>query len=234
MLALGERYEANINIPVATVVLEARELEGLVARLGKKILAASRLDEALIEGLAGRIEALEAAEAAWGMHRTLMLPTGKKQLRTSAEELRSDAVAALRHFVSDNARVQAQLNRIVEGTDLADLIEDLKKLAPLVDTHASKLTRAQLPAKGGASLLAAAKALEAASQEAASARAGSDEARTSLALRNRAYWWLREAIDEIRECGRHAFRKNADQARLFRSSYSRKNNKRVTPPAPDA
>lgn len=235
LLALEASYAEGINVPVATILLEAQELQGVLGKLKKRLLSGSRLQESLLDGLGTRIEALDGAEGRWSEHRTLLLAGNKKKLRAEAEELRSDAIAALRHFAPGAPRTQAQLDLIVEGSGIADLIEDLKKLQPLLRSHSGELEKAQLPPKAGERLLALARALEEASSEAAGERVSSDEARQALALRNRAYWWLREALDEIRECGRYVFRKEPDKARLFRSSYSRKNQKSpASKPAPAA
>jgi hypothetical protein len=217
LLSLDASYEAPIDLPVALILQDAREMVGLLRKLGKRILERSRLDGSLLEELPARATALDKAELAWASARKIQLPTLRKKLRKQAEELRSDTIAALRHFALQDTTTQAKLDRIVEGSGLADLIDDLKKLAPLVDRHRPLLGRSGLPEQAAEQLAGLASSLEEATENESAERAGNEEARQALALRNRAYWHLREATDEIRECARYAFRNEPELARLFRS-----------------
>jgi hypothetical protein len=215
----GSYADPPATIPVIAILQEGRELQGVMRRLRPRVLAGSRLDPALADSLPARIEALDAADARWTDLRTYQLPSSRTKLRVQAEGLRGDSIAALRHFLPQNQEVQARVNQIAEGTGIADLIDDLKKLAVLVGEQSPALVRAGLPPKASDKLSAFAQQLDEATTEAASASTGTDEGREALGLRNRAYWYLREAIDEIRECGRHALRKEPALAKHFRSSY---------------
>jgi len=235
LLALDASYEAPIDLPVAVILQDAKEIQGLLKKLGKRLLERSRLDEALLADLPERAARLNAAELRWTSVRKLQLPTQRKKLRQQAEELRSDTIAALRHFTAEDATTQARLNRIVEGSGLADLIDDLKKLAPLVDKHQAQLRRATLPENTSGRLASLASALEEATEDESAERIGTDEARQALALRNRAYWHLRGATDEIRECARYAFRNEPELSKLFRSlSTVRRGKISGQKPAPTA
>jgi len=234
LAALDGSYEEAIDLPVATVLQDFREMHGLLARLGKRITSGSRLDAGLLGELPSRAAALDEAELQWASVRKLQLPSARKQLRTEAEALRADAIAALRHFVASDAALQAKVDRIVEGTGLADLIDDLKKLRPLVDAQQGALARSGLPARAGDKLQDLTAALEAATEQQSTERASSDEARAALGLRNRAYWRLREAMDEIRECARYAFRSEPSLEKLFRSPHARKHKKAAAEPTQPA
>ncbi len=233
LLALDASYEAPIDLPVAVILQDARELQGLLKKLGQRILQRSRLDEAFLTDLPERIARLDAAELQWASVRKLQLPTQRKKLRKQAEELRSEAIVALRHFATQDATTQAKLNRIVEGSGLADLIDDLKKLTPLVKKHQEQLHRAALPEKADEQLASLASALEEATEDESAERVGTEESRQAIALRNRAYWYLREATEEIRECARYAFRNEPELSKLFRSlstmRRTKNNEKKPTP-----
>jgi hypothetical protein len=232
LLSLDASYAEGVTLPVIAILQEGRELQGVMRRLGQRVLANSRLDPALADSLPARIEALDAADARWSDLRTYQLPSSRRKLRLQAEELRGDSITSLRHFLPQNPQVQARVNQIAEGTGLADLIDDLKKLSVLVGEQSAALQRADLPPKASEKLLSFAQKLDEATTEAASASAGTDEARAAQGLRNRAYWYLREAIDEIRECGRHALRKEPALAKHFRSSYTHRHASPRAPKAP--
>lgn len=222
LLALPDSYAAPTDVPVADIAYEGRELQGLMTRLGKQLLERSRLEASLLDQLPQRIAALDAAEGAWAEIRAMQLPSAKKKLRTSAEALRGRVIEDLRHFVPADTELQVRLNKVVEGRGIADLIDDLKKLAPLFAANRAKLTRSTLPSNTDEELRAQATALEEATREQAVEAVETREAGAAQELRNRAYWYLREAIDEIRVCGVHACRDNPRLVKLFKSSYARR------------
>jgi hypothetical protein len=145
LLALDPSFDAPIDRNVAETQQEARELQAVLARLGKDIYAKSNLEKAVATSLEARRVLLETAESAWTAHRTAALSKSLREVRIEAEELKRDAIAALRHFQEADGAVQSRVDAIIPGTDLPDLIDDLKKLAALLDESGAKLARADLP-----------------------------------------------------------------------------------------
>ena len=105
-------------------------------------------------------------------------------------------------FAANDATVQKRVDAIQEGTGLADTVDDLTRLAELMSEQATVLKKADLPknAAARAKELAGLLPMEAASQ------ASDEQASELISLRNRAFWHLRDAMDEIRAAGRYAFR----------------------------
>lgn len=219
LAALDESFASPIDCPVADLCHESRELEAVVAQMGEKIVAGSRLDAALCEALKPRRKLLEGTEQDWLAHRLSQSSSDRKDAQKKAEQLKKDLIAALRYFLHHDPAVQARVDDIIPGTGLADLIDDLSKLATLARENAASLRRADLPADAAdqADLLAA----RLGDDEAARSVVASDEGRNLMDLRNRAFWHLREAMDEIRAAGRYVFRNDPARLPLFRATSTR-------------
>jgi hypothetical protein len=233
----GEDYAYPIDVPVVELCQESRELEAVVAQMGARLVEGSRLDPGLCEALKPRRKLLEEKEQDWLAHR-LASSSGRKVALQQAERLKKDMIAALRYFLHRDEAVQARVDNILPGTGLADLIDDLQKLAALLRENAAALARADLPpdAADRAEELARLLGLD----EVARSLATSEEGRHLQDQRNRAFWYLREAMDEIRAAGRYVYRNDPRRLALFRSSSTRSKLSRTTrsatpeenPPAP--
>lgn len=211
---LDPSYAVAIEFPVADILQESRALEAVVRKIGGVLFSGSDLDERVASSLEARRAMLETTETAWAKHRIAALPEQLRALRSEAEELKKDALAALRYFKRGDAGIQRELDALVEGSGLADLIDDLQKLSPLLDSEKKTLKKADLPKNAAARARELAEHLGGGSAE----RAVNTEGGDALELRNRAYWWLREAMDEVRSAGRYVFRKNPKRRSLFQAS----------------
>ncbi|APR81161.1 Hypothetical protein A7982_06508 [Minicystis rosea] len=217
LLALDASFEDAIDQAVAVLVQEARALESAAGKVEKQLLKKSRLDPKTLAALGPRRKLLDRAEAAWTHHRVAALTKDLKSARGEAEALKADLIHALRHFLEEDEAVQAQVDAIIPGTGLVDLVDDLKKLAVLADAHASAITKADLPKNASKRARDFAEQLSAAVAD----RAFDAEGAAAMTLRNRAYWWLREAMDAVRSAGRYVFRDEIKILAAFRASRTR-------------
>ncbi len=221
--ALGE--VSRPDFPLSDVLHEARELDATLRKLGPKLVKGARLDGKVREELSRRRALLDVAEAAWLAARERLTPRNVVKTRATAEALKRDAVAALRYFLAEDAEVQLALDEIAEGSGDADLIDDLRRLAGLVEAHAEALRRADLPKHPSDKLRALAQTLA----DATADRAFDPEAAHAGAQRNRAFWHLRDLMDRVRAGGRYVFRNDRKLLKLFRATSTRA--KRPTKPA---
>lgn len=235
LLELDPAYEAPIDHPVATTLQEARELEAALSKLGKELYKKSRLSKDVAASLPARRALLDAAESAWTAVRTLPLSSDLRAQRKDAEALKRDAIAALRYFLAGDEDVERRVDAIVLGTGVADLVSDLNQLGELLEQHRAQLARADLPKNAPKRARELAEALGSGLAE----RAVDPEGGAVMALRNRAFWWLREAMDEIRDAGRYVYRDERKVLALFRASGARararqRTVKRVEPATTDS
>jgi hypothetical protein len=232
LLALEDSYEDAIDHPVVETLQEARELEAAERKLGKELYKKSSLTKVAGRSLHERRELLGTAEAEWTDVRARTLTSNVRDAREEAEKLKRDAIAALRHFRRKDEGVQRRLDAIVPGTGVADLVDDLGKLAELMDEHAVALQKAELPRNAAKRARVLADVLG----EGSADRAVDPDGAQAMALRNRAFWWLREAMDEIRSAGRYVYRNDPKLLALFRASGTRARARRRKPvtKAPEA
>jgi hypothetical protein len=219
LLALPDDHASAVDVSVASIAAEARELQDTLGKYGPTILARSRLSESLITDLPLRLEALLVSESLWRSHHDATLPEAKRALRKEASALRAASLAAFRHFLPRDKALQAEIEDIAQGTSLPALVDDLRRLSPLLAAHAASLTRALLPPDAAARASSLAERLQTGSSGQRTERPPAEEARL---LRNRAYWHLRACMDEIRACGRYAYPDSAAMRRLFRGTSSRR------------
>ncbi len=217
LLALDPSFDSPLDRNVAETQQEARELQAVLGKLGKDIYAKSNLEKATGSSLEARRSVLETTEAAWTEHRNATLSKSLREVRAEAEELKRDTIAALRHFCEADSAVQSRVDAIIPGTDLPDLIDDLKKLATLLDESGARLARADLPKHPSDEARGYAESLSRGSADRAVDPLGS----AVMSLRNRAFWFLREAMDAVRSAGRYVYRKQPKILVAFRSSATR-------------
>jgi len=164
------------------------------------------------------LEAAREAQARWAAVHSPRKPEEQQALEESGATLRADVVAALRWNLRGSRLVMGALDRIVAGTGVADLVQDLVDLGELVQQQLAGFASDQtFDAKATVTEL----------RELAEAiRGGLSEYRTdaamatALALRDRAWTALDDAMTDIRDAGRYAFR-NTPDARRFTSTYER-------------
>ncbi|MCU0680973.1 MAG: hypothetical protein MUF34_01695 [Polyangiaceae bacterium] len=230
LLALPEAYAAAPDYSVVTILHETRAIEAILQKYGKDLLSGTKLDRKTPAEIGARRLALEEAERDWVAARESESPRALTRLRQEAEGLVRDVAAALRYFLEHDATVQRRVGAIREGAGDADRIDDLKRCAELLELHADALKRADLPKKAPRRCRELADELAAASAERDAGRGGVLAAQE---LRNRAYWHLRELMDEVRAAGRYVFRHEPKRLTLFRaSSTNARHASRPPPPGP--
>lgn len=178
-----------------------------------------------INDLPVRAGACREAQALWQNSRNSKEEAEKKWTEESplAYELRDGLLHAFRFAFRKNSDLLSTLSKIADGTGHADMIQDLNELAILgnnnkellkqINFNQNKLAAARKTSDAMANLLGIVNG----------DRMSKDE---SLIIRNKAYTYLKEAVDEIRDCGKYVFWKQADRLKGYRSAYLSKLNKK--------
>ena len=214
------------RIPVDVFVQEAANLYHWCID-DREALTGVGLDWNLVLGLPLRAGACSEAQSLWMKERN-----SRKQVETdwqsqsqAAFALRDQLIRSFRFAFRKSGHLLAQLDRIAQGNTHSDLVQDLNDLAVLgrSDTEllaAINFDQALLDRAAGLSgqtghLLGAVN------------RERKKESETKL-IRNRAFTYLKQAVDEIRECGKFAFQNNPDRLKGYCSDYwkAKNNNKR--------
>jgi len=139
-----------------------------------------------------------------------------------AYELRDDLLACFRYALRTDERALQQVSGIAQGRGHAEMIQDLTRLAAFGRKHRQALaviqfdeTRLELAANTAdrmASLLA----------QATGERNSSPSARR---LRDQAFTFLKQSVDEVRDAGKFVFRKQSDRLQGYSSAYFRRFNR---------
>jgi hypothetical protein len=212
------------NIPVDVYIQEANNLYQW-CRNDKEILTALGLNWELVTDLPARIGALMEAESRWNEQRFSGKEAVKKWQEESpiAYDLRDDILQCFRYAFRKDDELLRKLARFPRSKAHADMIQDLNNLAGIgkanpmllekINFDMTLLDRADKTSKRIAGILAA-------------ANCERGEGSDGKNIRDRAYTHLKEAVDEIYECGQFAFRKDEERRRGYRSNYMYKRRKR--------
>ncbi|RUT79703.1 hypothetical protein [Ancylomarina longa] len=221
VLGIPDEQKITPTIPVDIVILEAENLYHF-AKDDKETLVESGLNTTLIEDLLPRITFLQDCQAAWMTvynGKEITLEEWKKESE-KAYELQAELLHSFRFAFRNEHKLTTQVNRIAEGSGHADLIQDLKDYASLgkankealeaINFDMQKLDLAITMSNSLLSLLGEVNGIR------------KDAGKLEKELRDRAYTYLKQAVDEIRDYGKYAFWKEEDKVKLYSSDYSRK------------
>lgn len=216
-------------MPVDHMSVEALTL-AITAEPVSEQLFAKGLDPRTLERLPVLAHALTEAQSEVNALRGAQRSQDEIALESEAVELRAEMMADGRFGLRKNNDAQAALDRVQEGTGLADLVQDLKDLAAINDHHT-----ADLEAIGADPKEKAARARSLAGKleiVLATRRAADRNEYVAMNTRDRAATLLAETMAEVRAAGVYTFRKDPRMLAKFRSAYNQR--RRKTTKRPDA
>ena len=210
------------NMPVDIYLQEAEDLHHWSLDDKAKLMGAG-LDAALIGDLPVRAGACREAQSLWTKERNTREEAEQewKDKSPGAYELRDELLHSFRYGFRKRDDLLSRVKEIAEGDGHADMIHDHNDLAVLGRENKPLLKKIKLDM---AKLdLAAATANEMADvlSRANGERSADSQVRV---VRDQAYTYLKEAVDEIRSCGKYVFWKNKNRLKGYRSEYIRTHN----------
>jgi hypothetical protein len=207
------------SIPISIALQEAEDLY-LWCQNDKEALIRVGLNWSLVDDLPARTAACRYVESNW-----------KKIYRSPAEaqtewNVKSAAAFALRtelihHFLwafRNNTELRAKVQLIAKSTTNAEKIQDLSDLAIIGKQNSAMLKAASVDLSlvdQAESLSAALPSLLAQCNNERKVGIGTAE----KMLRNKAFYLVKEAVDEIRAAGKYAFVQNSDRYKGYTSQY---------------
>lgn len=215
------------NLPIDVANNETLYLYQIATR-EKDILSPSGLDLNLISDLPTRVGALRYAQALW--NKVFKDRSAAEEqwnvLSKEAFDLRDELLHYCKYAYKNNKSLLETVYRINEGASSADMVQDLIELAVLgkentsklevVGCDITKLDRAEQLAEEVGILLS----------KVNDDRSNGDK--PAKEMRDRAYSYLKQAVDTIREAGRFVHWKDEEKAKQYASAYFREireNNK---------
>lgn len=201
------------NMPIDAFLQEAANLEVWCKPDIPKLMTVG-VDKSVFEALPHRTAALRYAESVWVKSRL-----GKKEAAREWEvrslqaiELKDAMEHSFRFAFRKHEDLLAKLRQVEGGSGQADLVQDLSDLAVLGKSNQSLLEKVGFEAQ---QLTTATVASEELSILLASKNGERLSANTTKVIRDKAYTYLKEVVDEIRQAGKFVFWKDKER----RSGY---------------
>jgi len=219
--------DADVKIPSMPVDKALQEAENLYqwCQEDKPLLIAAGLKKETIEAIPTRTGACRIAESLWIKERNSPRDAQKEWANRSLEayELRNKLLHAFRYAFRNDEKLLARVSAIADGSGDADMIQDLSDLAVLGENNLRPLKSINFDE----TLLASA-ATSADELAVLLARANGEKELSSVAkiTRDRAYTYMEEVVNEVKNCGRYVFWKNEARLKGYRNHYKNKHRKK--------
>ena len=212
----------NPSIPVSVYIQEAEDLK-VWAEEDKAVLIKHGLDWKFVQAIPIRAGALREAQSLWNKVFRSQEEAEKEWLEKApgAFELRDSLLSAFRYAFRKDEALLAKVALVAEGATREDMIQDLNDLAVLGKDNLPLLQAIKMePAK----LTLAATTSDEMAELLAGAKSETGSVPEKLEIRNKAYTYLKEAVDEVRACGKYAFAGDKSRLKGYRSEFIRKYN----------
>ncbi|MGE0019900.1 MAG: hypothetical protein AB7S72_09555 [Draconibacterium sp.] len=222
ILAIPNKDAVEPTIPVDVYLQESENL-GKWSMMDLVPLAAVGITEVKIGDMAVRAGALREAQSVWFKDRNAQLDAQREWgiQAPLAFDLRDELVHTFRYAFRNDASLTARVAAIADGNTNSDMIQDLNDLSVLgknntallqnIGFDLSKLDMAAEKSAAMAELLAAANGDKSVQSE-------------TKMIRDKAFVYLKQMVDEIRDAGKYVFWKNEKRLKGYRSEYLRQKN----------
>jgi len=222
LMALPKDVVKTPNIPVEVAIQEGEDLK-VWAEDDKEKLAAAGLDWTLVESIPARAGACREAQSVWAKDYKSREEAEKEWIRNAPEgfTLRDSILHALRYAYRNDEGLLAKVAVIAEGATREDMIQDLNDLAVLGKANTALLQSINFDL---AQLDLAAEKAATLSELLAGAKSETETTSEAYDLRNRAFTYLKQAVDEVRACGKYVFWNDAERLKGYRSEFFHRKN----------
>ena len=211
----------DVQVPYMPVGVYAQEAEDLAhwAKGDKEQLIAVGLSEELLNEIPTRAGALREAQSRW-MEEMRDRDEAEREWNEKspdAYEYRDDMLATMRYAFRNDESLLSKVSRIADGYGHADMIQDLNDAAVLMREN-SELIKAI--GKDETFWEKGAQFSDEMSDLRARANGEKYEDNHSKFLRDQMYTLLKQAVDEVKECGKYVFRKDENRLKGYYSRYN--------------
>ena len=207
-------------IPMGVYLQEAADLYAWMQADKDKLVGAG-FDWQAAEGLPTRIGAARHAQSIWKACRFARAEAQKQYAEESpsAFDLRDTIVHHMLFAYRAQADVLGRVQAVMEGSGNADMLQDLSDLAVIGRTYPEPLQKINFDVD---QLTQADETVLRLSPLLATATGETSLDNEAKLNRDRAYTYLKEAVDEIRAVGQYVFWRNRTRARGYGSEYLRR------------
>lgn len=207
------------NIPIDVFVQEAENLYHWCLD-DQQALTKVGLDWNLATTLPSRAGACREAQSLWNKERNTREEAEQawKEQAPAAFDLRDQLLHDFRFAFRKSEGLLKRVDEIAQGDTNSDMVQDLNDLATLGKANTGLLT----PISFDLTRLDLAADLSDRMGDLLGATNGErKEVSETMVMRNAAYTYLKQAVDEIRECGKFAFWRTPERFKGYVSNYNK-------------
>ena len=212
------------NMPVDVFLQEVENTVKWVQDDKDKLMAAG-LDWTLVDDMPVRAGALREAQSLWYKERFAREEAQKEWNEKSpdAYDLRDTLLHVFRYAFRNEDDLTSRIAIIAEGSGNADMIQDLNDLSLLGKDHTDLLTAVGFDI----TLLDTAATTSAEMADLLSqATVGRADENTERIIRDKAYIYVKQALDEVRACGQYVFWRDESRLKGYSSQYFKNRRKK--------
>jgi hypothetical protein len=220
--AITSEETLNPSLPINAFLQESEDLfhwtlEDLPLLINIGLSEEKRL------GLNVRTGACRETQSLWNKDRRTTKEAEKQWLTISplAYDLRDEMIHKFRFAFRNDPKILGRVSDIAKGTGHPDMIQDLNDLAVLGKKYENLLT----PIAFDLTLLdRAAETSANCADVLAIANGSKQKGNEARVLRDQAYTYLKQSVDEFRAAGKYLFWKNEQRLKGYSSDYWRRKN----------
>ncbi len=210
------------NLPIDVFVQESENLYHWCLD-DEQALTGAGLDWELVTSLPARSGACREAQSLWIKERNTNQEAERlwKVEAPAAFDMRNQLVHTFRFAFRKDDGLLARVEEIAQGDTNSDMVQDLNDLAVLGKANTNLLTKVNFDL----TLLDTAADLSDRMGDLLGATNGErKEVSEAMQIRDKAFTYLKLAVDEIRECGKFVFWRNPDRMKGYVSDFWQKKN----------
>jgi len=181
-------------------------------------LIGAGLDWNLAAGLPARAGACREAQSLWIKERNVRKQAEQdwKDQSPAAFDLRNQLIHTYRYAFRKDQGLLDRVEEIAQGDTNSDMVQDLNDLSVLGKAHLDLLS----PIRDMPELINKAADMADHMGDLLGATNGERQMDSeAMVIRDKAFTFLKQAVDEVRECGKFVFWRNADRAAGYASDY---------------
>lgn len=214
------------QMPVAIALQEAEDLKTWCTT-DREVLTKVGLDWAVVDSLGKRIGACRYIQSEWQQEYNTQEESQRRWTMESpkAFDLRDELVHHCYHAFHNIPDLYSKVQKIAEGSGNADMIQDLSDLSVLGKANRAPLEKVGVNMQLFDLAATTADAMGLLLSQANGSRLSGNALKVN---RDKAYTYLKQAVDEIRRNGQYAFYRNEERKKGYVSRYLQKKNNRKT------
>ncbi len=210
------------NMPIDVALQEAENLFVWASEDQKDLIHNSGLDWAMHGAdLPIRAGALRHAQSIWISERYSQEEANKiwNEASPKAYKLRDDLLDDFRYAFRKRKDLLSRVREISNGRSDADMIQDLSNLSVLGKSNPEELTASKFKME---KLDKAAKLSNDMAELLAKANGATQENSVAKSIRDKAFTYLKESVDEVRAAGKYVFKEDPERFKGYISRYHKK------------